>query len=117
MAQGTPLQTTAEPAAPDGTFGLIARLIDEVSTLLRKELALVTAEISTTIRDAKRGVAAVAAGAAVLFAGFLLLLAALTAGLAQAMPVWLSSLLVGGVTVMVGYFLLAAGKKKVKPTR
>ena len=90
---------------------------DEDEVALRKELALVTAEISTTVRDAKRGVAAVATGAAVLFAGFLLLLGALTAGLAQAMPVWLSSLIVGVVTVIVGYVLLAAGKKKVKPAR
>ena len=118
MAHSAPFPSADGPVeshASDGTLGLLRQLADDLATLLRKELALVTAEIIGAIRDAKQGIASVAAGAAVLFAGFLMLLLAVAAGLAEAMPAWLAGLIVGGATVIAGVVLLAVGKKKINP--
>lgn len=100
----------------DTTVGLLRRLMDEVSTLFRQEVALATAEISRSLSSAKAGVASVATGGAILFAGFLALLAAVVIGLAKTMELWLAALLVGVVTGIVGYLMLHAGRRKLGPS-
>ena len=124
MARSTPNPPSSSP--PDGGFGaseagngssavsLLRRLVDDLSTLVRKELALATSEISQTLHSVRNGVASVAVGGAVCFAGFLFLLAAATAALAQTMDAWLAALIVGGIVAIVGYAMLAAGKKKLE---
>jgi len=56
-----------------------------------------------------------AAAAAVLFAGLLLLLAAAVLGLSQAMPAWLAALLVGFAAAAVGWLLLRLARTKLDP--
>jgi uncharacterized membrane protein YqjE len=126
MARSTPNPPSS--SAPDGGFGaseagngngssavtLLRRLVDDLSTLVRKELALATAEISQSLHSVQKGVASVAVGGAVCFAGFLFLLVAATAALAQTMDTWLAALIVGAIVAIVGYSMLAAGKKKLE---
>jgi len=126
MARSTPNPPSSSP--PDGGFGasearngngssavsLLRRLVDDLSTLVRKELALATAEISQSLHSVQKGVASVAVGGAVCFAGFLFLLVAATAALAQTMDTWLAALIVGAIVAIVGYAMLAAGKKKLE---
>jgi len=98
--------------------GLFADLWRESATLLRDEVALIKAEISEKLAEAAGGVAALAAAAAVLFAGFLLVLLAIVGALALLLPEelapWLAPLIVGIVALVVGWFLLAAGRSKLK---
>jgi hypothetical protein len=94
-------------------FGLVRHLIDQVTTLFEKELALFKAETTQAIRDTRNGVGAIATGGAVVFAGFLFLLVAATLGLGQVVELWLSALIVGGVVVAIGAMMLASGKRKL----
>ena len=127
MAQQFPPSTShtstrpTEPQ-PDSTTGLLSRLVDEVSTLLRKELALAKAEVSESINHAKLGAISLAAGGAVLFAALLVLLAAATLALSHVVSDWLAALIVGVITAIVGFVMLQSGKKKfeasqLKPVR
>lgn len=99
-------------------IGLFADLWRESSALLRDEVALLKAEISEKLVEATRGVAAVAAAAAVLFAGFLLVLFAIVGALGLLLPEelapWLAPLMVGIVALVAGWFLLCAGRNKLK---
>jgi hypothetical protein len=68
------------------------------------------------IGDMRTAVGSLATGGAVLFAGFIFLLLAAFLGLANAVAPWLSALIVGGATVIVGLIMVSAGKKKLEPT-
>lgn len=112
--QGNGRPSTAFEA--DSTVGLLRRLGDDLSTLLRKELGLATAEISQAVEGAQKGLMSVATGGAVLFAGFLFLLLAGTAALAKVVEMWAAALIVGAIVAVVGYVMVSAGKKKLKPS-
>lgn len=98
--------------------GLFADLWRESASLLRDEVALIKAEISEKLAQASRGVAALAAAAAVLFAGLLLVLFAIVGALAMVLPEevapWLAPLLVGVAALVLGWFLLSAGRDRLK---
>lgn len=94
---------------------LLRRLTDELLTLFRQEMALATAEVSGKLTKLLTGVASVAAGGAVLYAGFLALLAAAVLGLANVMAAWLAALIVGAAVVLLGIVLVYVGKKKIQP--
>ena len=74
--------------------------------------------MSEKVSQVQTGAASLAIGGAVLYAGFLLLLAAAAAGLAQVLPegtgIWLGPLIVGAVVAIVGGILLANARKKLK---
>jgi uncharacterized membrane protein YqjE len=95
---------------------LIRRLADEVTTLFTKELALLKVETTSAINDTRAGIASLAAGGAVLYAGFLFLLTAAVLGLAEVMEPWLAALIVGAVVAIIGAIMLSSGKKKLAPS-
>jgi hypothetical protein len=102
---------------PDSTTGLLSRLVDELSTLLRKELALAKAELSESLNQAKTGAISLAAGGAVLFAALLVLLSAATFALAHVVSDWLAALIIGVITAIAGFVMLQSGKKKFEASR
>lgn len=108
--------TGARVTDGDTTTGLLRRLVDDLQTLVRKELALARAEITQSLNDAKQGVTGIAAGAFVLYAGVLTLLASAVLGLSNVMEPWLAALIVGGIVAIVGFVMLQGGKKKLEPS-
>lgn len=100
----------------DGIVPLIKRLADEVTTLFSKELALLKVETTSAINDTRTGIGAMAAGGAVLYAGFLFLLVSAVMALSQVMEPWLAALIVGGVVLIIGAIMLSSGKKKLEPS-
>ncbi|MGB7215180.1 MAG: phage holin family protein [Gammaproteobacteria bacterium] len=92
---------------------LVRRLADETATLFTKELALLKVETTNAIRDTRSGVASIATGGAVLYAGFLFLLLAAYLGLSLVLEEWLAALIVGGVVALIGAIMLSSGKKKL----
>ncbi len=100
----------------DSAMSLVRRLLDEVSTLFRQEIALASAEVSRSVSDAKAGVGSIATGGAVAFAGFLFVLAAAVLGLSEVMHPWLAALIVGIVVAVIGLILLKTGKSKLDPS-
>jgi hypothetical protein len=97
-------------------FGLLRRLVDELTTLIRQELALATAEISRSLRAMLTGAASLAVGAAVLFTGFLAMLAAAVLGLATVLAPWLAALVIGAAIAIVGVVLVMVGIRSLDPS-
>lgn len=114
-AHGPASTTPGGPAEPSTVTHLLRQLMDDVTTLLRKELALATSEISHSVEEAKRGAGGLVSGGAVLYAGLIFLLASATLGLSEVMPGWAAALIVGGVVALIGFGMVQAGKKKLEP--
>jgi hypothetical protein len=118
-AYATPRRTAVRSDYPSESGSipqLLRRLVDDVSTLVRKELALATSEISHSVDDAKQGLISMVTGGAVLYLGIVYLLAAATLGLALFMPGWAAALIVGGLITLVGAVMVVGGKKKMEPS-
>lgn len=93
---------------------LMGDLARESSDLIQKEIELARLETTEKIGELKAGVASVAVGGAIVFAGLLILLqaAALALDLVLHRP-WLSFAAVGGATLVIGLVALLAGRKRV----
>lgn len=81
---------------------LFADLSRDMSRLVRDEIVLARTEMTQKASRAGMDVAGMAAGALILYGGFLVLLATAVIALAYAMPWWLAALIVGVVVVAVG---------------
>jgi hypothetical protein len=106
--------------------GLFSDLWRETTTLVHEEAELAKADMAEKLDQLISGAGSIAAGGAVLFAGFLAVLVAAVNGLARVLPpedaAWLSPLIVGLVVMVIGYALFAGGKRALKarnlrPTR
>jgi hypothetical protein len=122
------MDTTAPRNYPEerSLIGLFSDLWRETSTLLHEEAELAKAEIAEKLSEAGTGAAAIAAGGAVLFAGFIVLLFAAVNALELVLEtehaVWLAPLIVGAVVMIAGYIALAKGRRaltasNLKPSR
>ena len=122
MAKQPPFPTTSATESsrvdrePDSAAGLLSRLMGEVSTLFRKEIALAKAEVSEAASEAKAGAISLVAGGALLFAAVLVLLAAIVLLLAERMDPWLAALIVAVVVAVIGFVMIQSGKKKLDPS-
>lgn len=109
------------PAEERSVVQLLSDLWREGSTLLRDEAELAKAEISEKVTQAETALASLAAGAVILFAGFLFLLSAASAGLelmlAPEVAPWLAPLIVGLIVAIAGGVLLAAGRRRLSAER
>jgi cytochrome c biogenesis protein CcdA len=96
---------------------LLGDFTRDTMALIQDELALARSEANEKISQVIRGMSSMAAGGAVLFAALLVLLQAAVIGLAQFMESgweWLSPLIVGLIVAVVGWAMLAAGRKRVQ---
>jgi len=120
MAMNREARLSERPLSGDlnGTtaLGLVRRLMDELATLFRQEMALATAELTGALGKLVAAVVSIAAGSAVLFAGFLALLAAAVLGLSNVVAPWLAALIVGGVVSIIGLIMVLAGRKAADPS-
>jgi len=112
-----------QPLRDDRSLGQILRdLRDETSQLLRQEVDLAKTEMSEKMSRLGSNMGSVATGGAVLFAGALVLLAALTLGLIalfsqfmdRDVAMWLAPLLVGGVLAAIGYGMVKKALQALK---
>ncbi len=103
---------TPHPEQEQSIGTLLKQLAREIPMLFTKELALAKAEARESLRATKAGVAAVASGGAVMLAGLIIVLLSAVYGLSNVMPPWLAALIVGVAGLIVGWMMVAAGKKK-----
>jgi hypothetical protein len=104
----------AEPPGPDRSIAaLLSDLINQISSLVRQEVALFKAELLEKLGLIGKGVSAVVAGALIAFSGWLALVAAAVLGLAILVAPWLAALIVGLVLTGVGGALLYFGKSRL----
>lgn len=100
-----------ERSRDDRSLGdLLAELMRETASLVRQEVQLATTELTQKASRVGKDLGALVIGGAVIYAGFLLILAAATIFLAGlGLPLWVAALLVGLVVAVVGYFLVQRG--------
>jgi len=115
-----PQRTPRMPGENRSLIALFSDLFRETSTLVHQEAQLAKAEISEKVSDLGKGVAGIAIGGAILFAGFIILLIAASNALALFLPPdhanWLAPLIVGLAVMILGYIALAAGKRELSGT-
>ena len=99
-----------------GLGELFSDLAEKTSTLIRQEASLVQTELTAKAVSAGKNIGFLAVGAFVGYAGTLVLIAALVAGLASVMPLWLSALIVGLVLAIAAYFLINSALTALKRT-
>ncbi|MDQ4012042.1 MAG: phage holin family protein [Actinomycetota bacterium] len=110
-------QDQGQPSGADSSVGqLVERLSTQLSTLVRDELALATAEMKRKGAQAGVGIGIGSVGAVVALLGLGALVAAAVLGLATVLAAWLAALLVGIVLLVVAGALAAAGIGQVRNT-
>jgi hypothetical protein len=103
----------APPKSDRSIAALLADLVDQISSLVRQEVALFKAELVEKLGLVGQGVGAIAVGALIAFSGWLALVAAAVLGLAIVLAPWLAALIVGLVLLGVGAALLYFGKSRL----
>ena len=107
-------------------IGLFSDLWRETSALFRAEAELAKAELSEKVTQIQTAIISLAVGGAILLAAILVLLDAVVNGLAQVLPPeqapWLAPLIVGAVVGVIGFVVLAKGRRDLEarslaPTR
>jgi drug/metabolite transporter (DMT)-like permease len=96
---------------------LFAELSRETGQLVRKEFELASTELTAKAKTAAVHSGVAAAGGALVHAGLLVLLAAIVIGLSAVVEPWLSALIVGVITMLVGYLLVNRGLAGLRGTR
>lgn len=103
------------PGDPEGrSIGQLLRdLADDVTQLIRSELALARSEAGTKVSRMTTALVSIAAGAMLGLAALMVLLDAIVLRLSNAMPDWLAAVIVGGVVALVGFMLVHKGQKNL----
>jgi uncharacterized membrane protein YqjE len=92
----------------------VGRLAEQMQTLVRLEIELAKTEMQEKAKSAAKGAAMFAvAGVLLFFAVFGFLIAAIW-GLGEAMPIWLSALIVAFVFVLVAGLIAFIGLRSTK---
>jgi hypothetical protein len=89
---------------------LFAELSRESTTLVRQEITLAKTEMTQKLSHLAKDIGFLVVGGAVIYAGFLALMAALIILLGAIMPDWLAAVIVGGVVAGVGYGMVQKGR-------
>jgi fatty acid desaturase len=93
---------------------LISQLGRQTVTLFRKETQLARTEMEEKLAQLKRSAMAFAAAMVVMFAGLLFVLWAAAFGIAEFIPMWASSLVVGGSVLLVGTIMALVGRQQAQ---
>jgi uncharacterized membrane protein YqjE len=108
------------PAVPvanqEPTLGeLVMGLTDDITTLVRKEVELAKTELQENIKEGAAAGGMIAAGGMVAYAGLILVLIAIAIALGQWWDnLWLATLVVGIVTLLLGWAIFNGGKNQLK---
>jgi hypothetical protein len=109
--------TPISPPRERPLTGLVSDLWRQASRLARAEAELAKAEISEKVSDMGSGLASLAAGGAVVLAGFIVLLFAAVGGLQMWLDtphaIWLAPLIVGVITMIIGYIAVSVGRRNL----
>lgn len=94
---------------------LIGELLRELRALARNEAQLARTEVGESLHRAQSGAGGLGVAAVLSLAGLVVLLQAATLGLdLWLQEPWLSALIVGGVTLLIGLSLAAWGRSRLK---
>ena len=103
----------AHPAAEQSTAELVQRASEQISRLVRDEIALAKAELATKGKHAGIGIGLFGGGGVLALYGVGALIATLIIVLDLFLPLWLAGLIVTVVLFAVAGILALLGKKQV----
>jgi hypothetical protein len=95
---------------------LFTELASETGTLVRQEMALAQAELTTKASKAGKNVGFLAVGGAIAFTAALALTAAVILLLSLWIPSWLSALIVGLAIGAIAYFIVTSALAELRKT-
>ncbi|HEX8628051.1 MAG TPA: phage holin family protein [Catenuloplanes sp.] len=104
----------ARPDADHSTSELVQRASEQISRLVRDELALARAELTEKGKHAGVGVGLFGGGGALALYGLGALIATFILLLALVMPAWVAALIVAVVLFIAAGVMALLGKKQVK---
>lgn len=93
---------------------LFQNLAQDVRNLVNLEVTLARTELTEKAAQAGKAASFMAAGGFVMYAGFLAIVFAVIAILANFLPIWVSALIVGVVVALIGYALVRKGMNDLK---
>jgi Putative Actinobacterial Holin-X, holin superfamily III len=96
-----------------GTGDLVRQAADQISRLVRDELALARAEMVEKGKRVGSGAGLLGGGGVVALYGVAALLTAIVLGLAEAMPAWLAALIVAVALFAAAGVLAVIGRRQV----
>jgi uncharacterized membrane protein YqjE len=94
--------------------GLIKELAGQTSTLVRQEIQLAQAEVTSKGKLAGRGAGMLAGAAVAVLLALIALTACLIVALDSAVPLWLAALIVTLVWGLIGAVLAARGRRELQ---
>jgi hypothetical protein len=94
-----------------GVGVLIRDLANDISRLIRSELALARSEATDKMHQTMAALVSIIGGSMLGFAALIILLQAVVQGLSNHMPDWLASILTGGAVAIIGAILVYGGQK------
>jgi hypothetical protein len=107
-------RNTPTGAQNESTAELVRQAAEQISRLVRDELALAKAEMTEKGKKAGVGAGLLGGGGLVALYGVAALLTAIVLGLAEAMPAWLAALIVAVLLFAVAGVLAVVGRKEVR---
>jgi uncharacterized membrane protein YqjE len=93
---------------------LVKDLAGQTSTLLRQEIQLAQAELTSKGKQAGRGAGMLVGAAVAVLLGLIALTGCLIAALDTAMPLWLAALIVTLLWIVIGAVLATRGRKELE---
>jgi len=95
---------------------IVGDIFSQFTTLMRKEAQLARAEVSENIAAVGRGLGMIVGAAVLLIPALVILLQAAVAALTEkyGLASYWSSLIVGGVTLIVGVIMTSLGSRRLK---
>lgn len=114
MTQATDGGAPAATADGQSTAALVQHASEQVTRLVRDELALARAELMAKGRHAGFGAGLLAGGAMVALYALAVLVLAAVLGLAVVLPGWLAALIVGVVLLVLAVGLALVGRAQVR---
>jgi hypothetical protein len=95
-------------------FSLIGELPGIITTLLRDEIEQIKREAITRLKSAGIGIALFVVAAVFLYFAAFPLMAAAVLGLGEALPYWLSALIIGAVLLIIAVVVALIGLSRLK---
>jgi hypothetical protein len=106
--------TMAEPRTEPSTPELIKRATEQISTLVRDEMALARTELTAKARHAGKGAGLFGGAGIIALYGVAGVLGAIVLLLARVMPAWVAALVVGVLLLAFAGLLALVGRGQVR---
>lgn len=112
-----PSENPSEQPNAASIGALFSRFSDQISHLFRGEIALAKAEAGAKVKKLGVGGAMFAVAGVLALYGLGILFLAAVWGIATALPLWASALIVAGVIFLICAILVLIGKKKLDASK